>query len=166
MYVERLPEVYDVTLQDDGSARYRAFLFDADVPTLVDTGLPNTTVVLFEAPEHLGVDPERIVITHGGSDHVGGIEAVVKQYNVDTFVPRERTSTTRSSTSGSRTATRSGCSRLSTALAHASTSRPDRRDERPRRARGRRLWFRRARPARGLLRSPDGRLLRGPDSCR
>lgn len=87
MYAELLPDVYDVTLQDDGSARYRAFLVDADVPTLVDTGLPNTTDELFAALEDLGIDPERVVITHGDGDHVGGLEAVTERYAVETFVP-------------------------------------------------------------------------------
>ncbi|WP_408960222.1 hypothetical protein [Natrinema sp. 74] len=40
--------MYDITVQDDGDARYRAFLVDADVPTLVDTGLPDTTDALFD----------------------------------------------------------------------------------------------------------------------
>lgn len=84
---ELLPDVYDVTLQDDGSARYRAFLVDADVPTLVDTGLPNTTDALFEAFEDIGVEPERVVITHGDVDHVGGLEAVTERYDVETYVP-------------------------------------------------------------------------------
>ncbi|WP_247004671.1 MBL fold metallo-hydrolase [Halosolutus gelatinilyticus] len=87
MYAEILPDVVDVTLRDDGSARYRAFLVDADVPTLVDTGLPDTTDTLFAALEDVGVDPERVVITHGDADHVGGFEAVTERYAVETFAP-------------------------------------------------------------------------------
>ncbi|ELY50906.1 MBL fold metallo-hydrolase [Natronolimnohabitans innermongolicus] len=87
MYTEILPSVYDITVQDDGDARYRAFFVDADVPTLVDTGLPDTTDALFEAIEAIGLEPERVIITHGDVDHVGGLEAVTERYDVETFVP-------------------------------------------------------------------------------
>ncbi|ELY96838.1 MBL fold metallo-hydrolase [Natrialba taiwanensis] len=87
MHTELLPDVYDLTLQDDGAARYRAFLFDSETPTLVDTGLPGTTDALFEAVDAVGIEPERVIITHGDGDHVGGLEAVVDSYPVRTYVP-------------------------------------------------------------------------------
>lgn len=37
MWNEIAEDVYDVTVRRDGG-RYRAFLFDHEVPTLVDTG--------------------------------------------------------------------------------------------------------------------------------
>lgn len=87
MYTEFLPDVYDITVQNDETARYRAFLVDVDSPTLVDTGLPDTTETLFETIDEIGVEPERVVITHGDVDHVGGLEAVRDRYSVRTFVP-------------------------------------------------------------------------------
>ncbi|WP_436348335.1 MBL fold metallo-hydrolase [Natronorubrum sp. FCH18a] len=89
MYMELLSNVYDLTVQDDGNARYRAFLVDDDVPTLIDTGLPDTTETLFEAIDEIGLEPERVIITHGDGDHVGGLEAVRERYDVRTFVPEE-----------------------------------------------------------------------------
>lgn len=87
MDTELLTGVYDITLQDDGEARYRAFLVDADVPTLVDTGLADTTDALFEGVERIGLEPERVVVTHGDNDHVGGLKAVNGRYDVTTVVP-------------------------------------------------------------------------------
>lgn len=87
MYTELLPGVYDITVQDEGDARYRAFLVDADVPTLVDTGLPDATDALFEGLEGIEIEPERVVITHGDVDHVGGLETVTERYDVTTYVP-------------------------------------------------------------------------------
>ncbi|SFS89403.1 MBL fold metallo-hydrolase [Halostagnicola kamekurae] len=87
MYDEIAPNVYDVTLHDGGNGRYRAFLFDVDVPTLVDTGLADTAEVLFDGLEEIGLDPERVVITHGDGDHIGGLEAVRDRYDVETWVP-------------------------------------------------------------------------------
>ena len=89
MYTELLPGVYDITVQDDGDARYRAFLVDADVPTLVDTGLPDTTDALFEGLEVLGLEPERAIVTHGDGDHIGGLEAVRERYGATAYVPEE-----------------------------------------------------------------------------
>lgn len=87
MYDEIAPNVYDVTLHDDGNGRYRAFLFDVDVPTLVDTGLADTADALFDGVAEIGLEPERIVITHGDGDHIGGLEAVRDRYDVETWVP-------------------------------------------------------------------------------
>lgn len=88
MATEILPDVYDLTLTDD-EARYRAFLFVGDdaPTTLVDTGLPDTTERLFDEIDEVGVDPERVLVTHGDVDHVGGLEAVVDRYDVAVFAP-------------------------------------------------------------------------------
>jgi hydroxyacylglutathione hydrolase len=87
MYTEILPDVYDITVQNDGTARYRTFLVDIEGPTLIDAGLPDTTETLFEAIDKIGIEPERVVITHDDVDHAGGLEAVRDCYPARTFVP-------------------------------------------------------------------------------
>ncbi|MFB6269636.1 MAG: MBL fold metallo-hydrolase [Halobacterium sp.] len=87
MITEIADGVYDLTLTEFNRARYRVFLFDGDVPTLVDAGLGDTTDVLFERLDELGVDPQRLVVTHGDPDHVGGLHDVVDRYGVETLVP-------------------------------------------------------------------------------
>lgn len=82
------PGVYDVTTrEDDNGRRYRAFLFDDDVPTLVDAGHADTGDVLVGKLEELGVEPERLLVTHGDHDHVGGVRAVVERFGVDLYLP-------------------------------------------------------------------------------
>lgn len=89
MVTEVVRGVYDITVQDDGNGRYRAYLFDLPVPTLVDTGLPDTTDALFEAIADISIEPERVIITHGDGDHIGGLEAVNERYDVETWVPTQ-----------------------------------------------------------------------------
>ncbi|AHG01596.1 hypothetical protein HALLA_04145 (plasmid) [Halostagnicola larsenii XH-48] len=89
MVSEIAPDVYDITVHDDGNGRYRAFFFDFPVPTLVDTGLADTTDALVDGLEEIGTDPERVVITHGDGDHIGGLEAVRDRYDVETWVPAQ-----------------------------------------------------------------------------
>lgn len=90
MPAEIHPTVYDITLSP-GEKRYRAFLFLGGTPTLVDCGLADTTDALFEGIETVGTDPDRLIITHADPDHVGGIDAVVEQYGVETYVPEQST---------------------------------------------------------------------------
>ena len=87
---EIVPGVYDLTLREtaDGK-RYRVYLIDDDVPTLFDVGLEATTDALFEAVDAVDPDPERVVITHGDADHVGGLATVVERYDVDVWLPEE-----------------------------------------------------------------------------
>lgn len=81
-------DVYDLTLAQE-PARYRAFLFDWDRPTLVDTGLAETSETLLDRLDTVGIAPERLVLTHADHDHVGGFDAVVDRYDPETYVPEQ-----------------------------------------------------------------------------
>ena len=87
MPTEILPDVYDVTVRETNGGRYRVFLFDGDAPTLVDAGFEDTTDVVAEAAADLDVAPERLVITHGDPDHVGGFDGLVDEFDLETWVP-------------------------------------------------------------------------------
>ena len=87
MPTEILPDVYDITVRETNGGRYRVFLFDGDTPTLVDAGFADTTDVVAEAAAALGVSPERLVITHGDPDHVGGFDGLVSEFDLETWVP-------------------------------------------------------------------------------
>ena len=88
MPAEILDGVYDITCTDRLS-RLRVHLFVDGTPTLVDTGLADTTAALVEGIEEVGVEPERLVLTHGDGDHSGGFDAVVEEYDPETWVPAE-----------------------------------------------------------------------------
>jgi glyoxylase-like metal-dependent hydrolase (beta-lactamase superfamily II) len=88
--------VYDITWQtaDEGpeitrGERHRTYLFDlpGDVPTLVDTCFRNRVEYLFEGIERIGVEPERLLISHRHLDHVGAFDEVVERYDLETWVP-------------------------------------------------------------------------------
>lgn len=81
--------VYDITLSEANDRRMRAYLFDGPEPTLVDTGLPSTTDALLDGIDEIGVDPERVVVTHGDGDHTGGLEAVVGAFDPEIVVPEQ-----------------------------------------------------------------------------
>ena len=82
--------VYDITCRTEESGkRYRAFLFAEGTPTLFDAGLESTTDALIDGIDEVGVEPERLVVTHGDGDHVGGFDAVVEEYGLETWVPEE-----------------------------------------------------------------------------
>jgi len=83
---EIVPDVHDITVRETGGRRYRVFLVD-DVPTLFDAGFADTTDALFEGIAAAGLTPERLVLTHADPDHVGGFDAVVDRYGVETHVP-------------------------------------------------------------------------------
>lgn len=88
---EILPDVYDITVRRQWGRRYRCYLINKGVPTLVDTchDESNPKENLFQAIEEIGCTPEYLVITHGDGDHVGGFDAVVDRYEVETWVPKE-----------------------------------------------------------------------------
>jgi glyoxylase-like metal-dependent hydrolase (beta-lactamase superfamily II) len=90
MPTEIEPGVWDITTrQDDNGRRYRAFLFEDDVPTLVDTGHGATVETLFAGVADVGVEPERLLITHGDGDHAAGADAVVDRYGVEVYAPAD-----------------------------------------------------------------------------
>jgi hydroxyacylglutathione hydrolase len=89
MAEEIVDGVYDITCDDTDGKRYRVFLFDTDVPTLVDAGLESTVESVFEGIDHIGVEPERLVTTHGDGDHIGGLEAISDRYELETWVPEQ-----------------------------------------------------------------------------
>jgi glyoxylase-like metal-dependent hydrolase (beta-lactamase superfamily II) len=90
MPTEIHPGVYDITVRrDDNGRRYRAYLVDDDVPTLVDTGFADTTDALLDGIEATGLEPERVLITHADVDHVEGTPAVLDAYDVETHVPEQ-----------------------------------------------------------------------------
>lgn len=88
---ELVSGVYDITCREEDGKRYRAFLFTEGTPTLFDTGLESTTDALLDGIDDVGVDPERLVVTHGDGDHVGGFDAVVEAYEPETWVPEGTT---------------------------------------------------------------------------
>ena len=88
MATEIAADVYDVTTRrDDTGRRYRAFVVDGDRPTLFDAGHPGTADTLVSELDELGVEPERLVVTHGDADHVGGVDRIVERYDVELFAP-------------------------------------------------------------------------------
>lgn len=95
MPTELVPGVHDITVrEDDNGRRYRAYLVEDDVPTLFDAGLADRTDALFAGIDATGLDPERLVITHADPDHIGGFDAVVDRYEVETYVPDQTTLST------------------------------------------------------------------------
>lgn len=90
MPTEIVPGIHDITVRaDDNGRRYRVFLAEDGVPTLFDAGFADTTAVLFEGVEATGCSPERLVLTHADPDHVGGFDAVVDRYDLETYVPEQ-----------------------------------------------------------------------------
>jgi glyoxylase-like metal-dependent hydrolase (beta-lactamase superfamily II) len=81
--------VYDITCHEVDGARYRVFFFTDGTPTLLDAGPADTAEAVFEGIADIGVDPERLIITHGDGDHVGGFDAMVDRYGVDTWIPEQ-----------------------------------------------------------------------------
>ena len=86
---ELLPGVYDITVKETEGRRGRVYLVRDDVPTLIDTGFEDTTDALFDGVDDVGLTPERLIVTHGDPDHIGGFDAVVEEYDVETWVPEQ-----------------------------------------------------------------------------
>lgn len=90
MPTEPIDGFYDITVRDSPPGRrYRVYLVDATVPTLVDTGFADTVDRLFDGVEAVGLEPERLIVTHADPDHVGGFDHIVDEYGLETWVPRQ-----------------------------------------------------------------------------
>lgn len=85
--VEIVPDVYDITVKESPDARWRVFLFDGETPTLVDAGFEDTVDAVAAAADDLGVTPERIIVTHGDPDHIGGLPGLVDRFDLETWLP-------------------------------------------------------------------------------
>jgi len=83
-------DIYEIDLPGEGEP-YRVFLFDGEKPTLIDAGSAGTADALCAELERLDVRPERLVITHADFDHIGGFDAIVEQYEPETWVPTQST---------------------------------------------------------------------------
>jgi glyoxylase-like metal-dependent hydrolase (beta-lactamase superfamily II) len=88
---ELVPDVYDTQLggvSRHGQLMYTAaFLDTRNGTTLIDTGWPDTTEELLTALEEANRVPDRVVLTHNGHDHFGGIDAVIERYGPELIVP-------------------------------------------------------------------------------
>ncbi|MFC7078724.1 MBL fold metallo-hydrolase [Haloarcula halophila] len=87
MATEIAPDVYDITVKTAPDARWRVHLFDGETPTLVDTGFEDTVDVLADELDDLDIRPERVIVTHGDPDHVGGLAGIVDRYGAESWVP-------------------------------------------------------------------------------
>jgi glyoxylase-like metal-dependent hydrolase (beta-lactamase superfamily II) len=88
---ELVTDLYDVQLggiSRHGQLMYTAaFLDTRDGTTLIDTGWPDTTEELLTALEDADTVPDRVILTHEGHDHYGGIDAVMNRYDPELVVP-------------------------------------------------------------------------------
>lgn len=89
MITEVADGAYDLTVAERNGGRYRVFLFDWETPTLVDAGFEDTTDVVAERVREVGAEPERLVLTHGDADHVGGFASLAERYDAETWVPQQ-----------------------------------------------------------------------------
>ena len=89
MVEEIVDGVYDITCDEADGKRYRVFFFDTDVPTLIDASLESTVESVFDGIDEIGVDPERLLITHGDGDHIGGFDAIADRYDVEPRLPEQ-----------------------------------------------------------------------------
>ena len=81
-----LDGVFDITIREDPH-RFRTYLVDGEVPTLFDTGFADTADRLISSIEKLGIDPERVILTHEDHDHVGGLDAIVDRFDPELWAP-------------------------------------------------------------------------------
>lgn len=81
------PDIYDLTLTERHGGRYRVFVFDDETPTLVDAGFEDTAETVVEQLTQIDLEPERLVVTHGDPDHVGGLSPLADHYGLETWVP-------------------------------------------------------------------------------
>lgn len=91
MVTEVADGIHDITLDPEGLGRIRAFLVEDDVPTLFDAGFEHTRGALAAGVEAVGVEPERLVLTHGDPDHADGVDAAVEAFGVDVWAHEDET---------------------------------------------------------------------------
>lgn len=84
---EIVPDVYNITMGEIPDARWRVFLFDRDVPRLVDTDLEDIFDTVAAALDEMSIVPRQAITTHGGSDHIGSHVGLVDRYDFDLWVP-------------------------------------------------------------------------------
>ena len=89
MPTELVDDVYDITCREVNGKRYRVFFLTDGTPTLFDTGFEATAETVFEGIEAIGVEPERLIVTHADGDHVGAFDAIVDRYDPETWVPEQ-----------------------------------------------------------------------------
>lgn len=81
--------VYDITCEEDGEKRYRVYLFNDGTPTLIDAGMSDTVDAIVEGIAEIGVEPVRLIISHGDPDHIGGFDGLVERFDLETWVPEQ-----------------------------------------------------------------------------
>ncbi|MFC7216063.1 MBL fold metallo-hydrolase [Saliphagus sp. GCM10025334] len=89
MPTEILDSVYDVTWKETPGRRWRSYVLDGNIPTVIDTCLADSADRLVDEINQTGVAPERLVITHGDPDHVGAYDEIVAEYDLETVVPEQ-----------------------------------------------------------------------------
>lgn len=92
MATEIINDIYDITCEtSNNGSRYRVFFDVKDTPTLFDTGFERTTETVIREIDEIGITPERLIITHGDPDHIGGYDSLVEYYSLETWVPKQMT---------------------------------------------------------------------------
>jgi glyoxylase-like metal-dependent hydrolase (beta-lactamase superfamily II) len=72
---------------DAAGSMSNVFLVEAEVPTLVDTGVPRHAKAILAELREAGVEPGRILLTHGDFDHVGGAAFLREQTGAEVCAP-------------------------------------------------------------------------------
>jgi glyoxylase-like metal-dependent hydrolase (beta-lactamase superfamily II) len=80
---EILPGVTEVTFP---RALVNAYVVQADVPTLIDTGTPGGAGKLLSAARRAGGDIERIILTHRHADHAGNAAELARTTRAEVLV--------------------------------------------------------------------------------
>lgn len=92
---ELVPGIKDVQVSGRATVGYdmyvSVFLCTEGPTTLIDTGWPDTTDEVLAALEEEVDDVERVLVTHEGSDHYGGLDAVMERYDPEFLAPAAET---------------------------------------------------------------------------
>jgi glyoxylase-like metal-dependent hydrolase (beta-lactamase superfamily II) len=68
-----------------------AFLVDGEKTTLIDTGWPDTVDELLAGLDDHEATVDRVILTHDGVDHTGGLDRIVDRYDPELLVPAAET---------------------------------------------------------------------------